>query len=100
MPPSTASTAPVPLERRSEWAGLREGDPVDVLDDRERGATWQFAAHVTNAATTATWIEVVGGRRGEQRRRSFRPDQVYPKDSVRGGATTSASLDDAPRLPF
>ena len=92
--------APAHLERRTSWAGLAEGDPVDVLDDRERGASWRFAAHVTNLATAATWVEVIGGRRGDERRRSFRPDQLYPHRTVRAGVATAASLDDAPKLPF
>lgn len=95
-----AETAAPRLERRTAWAGLAEGDAVDVLDDRERGARWRFAAHVTNVATAATWVEVIGGRRGDERRRSFRPDQLYPCGSVRAGVATAASLDDEPRLPF
>jgi hypothetical protein len=86
------------LARSPSWAGLREGDPVDVLDDRERGATWRFTAHVTNVATRATWVEVVGGRAGERRLRSFRPEQLYPHRSVQHGRPTAAPLCDAPRL--
>ncbi|HEV3213326.1 MAG TPA: hypothetical protein VGZ03_08030 [Acidimicrobiales bacterium] len=88
------------LARSEEWAGVRAGDAVDVLDDRERGATWRFIACVTNVATGERWVEVVGGRGGEQRRRSFRVDQLYPRGSVRGGVATSAPLDDAPGLPL
>jgi hypothetical protein len=88
------------FERETAWAGLAEGDPVDILDDRERGATWRFVAHVTNRATSEAWVEVIGGRRGDQRRRSFRVDQVYPRGSVRGGAATTAPLHDAPKLPL
>jgi hypothetical protein len=73
---------------------------VDVLDDRERGATWRFAAHVTNRSTGEVWVEVVGGRHGDQRRRSFRVEQLYAYRSVRGGVPTGAPLHDAPRLPF
>jgi hypothetical protein len=86
------------LRRSGSWAGLRQDDPVDVLDDRVRGASWRFAAHVTNVETGATWIEVVGGRRGDERRRSFREDQVFPYGSVRRSGPTAASLADAPRL--
>jgi hypothetical protein len=84
----------------TQWAGLREGDPVDVLDARERRATWTFAAHVTNLETGEAWVEVVGGRAGDQRRRSFQPDQVFPHRSVRAGSPTTASLSVAPRLPL
>jgi hypothetical protein len=88
------------FERIARWAGISEGDPVDVLDDRERGAAWRFVAHVTNRSTGATWVEVVGGRRGDQRTRSFRVDQLYPHRAVRGGIPTAAPLNDAPRLPL
>jgi len=73
---------------------------VDVLDDRERGATWRFVAHVTNRSTGATWVEVVGGRHGDKRSRSFRVEQLYPHRTVRSGIATAAPLNDAPRLPL
>jgi hypothetical protein len=88
------------LERTATWAGVSEGEPVDVLDDRERGASWRFAAHVVNRSTGEAWVEVVGGRQGDQRRRSFRLDQVYPHRSLRSGVATKAPLHDAPRLPI
>jgi hypothetical protein len=88
------------LERSATWAGLTEGDRVDVLDARERRAAWSFTAHVTNVETGETWVEVVGGRHGEQRRRSLRPDQVFPHRSVQRGEPTSASLSVAPQLPL
>lgn len=103
MPASRKRPAPEEssaFERTATWAGLTEGDPVDVLDDRERGATWRFAAHVTNRSTGEVWVEVVGGRHGDQRRRSFRVEQLYAYRSVRGGVPTGAPLHDAPRLPF
>jgi len=86
------------LQRQDSWAGVGEGDQVDVLDARERGATWRFVAHVTNLETGAEWTEVVGGRTGEQRRRSFRPEQLYPYRTIRAGVPTKPSLCDAPRL--
>ena len=98
---TSVPTEPSPsFERADSVGGVTEGDPVDVLDDRERGATWRFVAHVTNRATGAAWVEVVGGRQGDQRRRSFRVDQVYPHRTVRGGIATAAPLNDAPRLPL
>jgi hypothetical protein len=89
---------PSGLRRDREWSGLRAGDAVDVLDARERGATWRFEAYVSNPRTEEAWIEVVGGRRGDERRRSFRPQQVFPAGSLKHGAPTAASLLDAPRL--
>ncbi|HEY8080827.1 MAG TPA: hypothetical protein VIE15_01975 [Acidimicrobiales bacterium] len=71
-----------------------------MLDERERGATWRFVAIVTNLETNATWVEVVGGREGEQRRRSIRTDQLFPHNSIRGGVPGAASFDSAPRLPL
>lgn len=102
---ATSRSGPAPeessgFERTARWAGIAEGDPVDVLDDRERGATWRFVAHVTNRSTGATWVEVVGGRHGDQRTRSFRVDQLYPHRTVRGGSAAAAPLNDAPRLPL
>jgi hypothetical protein len=88
------------LERTPTWAGLHDGDRVDVLDARERGATWTFIAHVTNVETSEAWVEVIGGRPGEQRRRSLREDQVFPHRSVQRGAPTSAPLSVAPQLPL
>jgi hypothetical protein len=86
------------LQRQLAWSGLSAGDAVDVLDARERGATWRFEAHVSNPRTDESWIEVIGGRRGDERRRSFRPEQVFPAGSLKHGAPTRASLLDAPRL--
>jgi len=88
------------LVRCTSWAGVQAGDLVDVLGDRERGATWRFAAFVTNVATNASWVEVVGGRGGEQRRRSFETDQLFPYRSIRGGIPRAAPLHDAPGLPL
>jgi hypothetical protein len=98
--PSVADAAAGRFVRLTEWAGLHEGDPVDVLDAVERGVTWSFAAHVTNVQSEETWVEVVGGRAGEQRRRSFRPEQLYPHRSLRSGSATCAPLCDVPRLPL
>ncbi len=95
--PSTASRTSG--ARDVSWAGLQPGDPVDVLDPRERGATWRFEAFVTNDAGDS-WVEVVGGRRGEARRRSFRPEQVFPVGTVHGSTARTASLDVAPQFPL
>jgi len=88
----------VRLARVDTWAGLRAGDEVDVLDERERRATFRFVAHVTNRVTSDTWVEVVGGRGAERRIRAFRPEQLYPARTVLNGVATGPSLAVAPRL--
>lgn len=85
------------LRRATSWAGLRPGDPVQVHGTRIRGASWLFVAHVTNAETKESWVEVVGGRAGDRAVRSFRPDQLYAP-SARPGR--DPSLADAPGLPL
>ena len=85
------------LHRRSSWAGLKRGDPVEVEGTRQRGAAWQFVAHVTNTTTGAEWVEVVGGTRGDRNVRSFPPERIFPPDGLRTGRP---SLADAPTLPF
>lgn len=77
---------------------MRAGDRVDVLDAREPRATWAFVAHVTNLESGDSWVEVVGGRAGDPRLRSFRPEQLYAYRSIRGGVPTTAPLCDAPLL--
>jgi len=90
MPPSD-------LQRRPRWAGLVPGDPVQVTGTRIRGATWSFVAYVCNTTSGEEWIEVVGGRTGDRKVRSFRPDQLYAV-SARPGH--DPSLADAPGLPL
>jgi hypothetical protein len=90
--------SPVRVERREQWSGVRAGDRVDVLDPREKRASWTFAAHVTNVESGDSWVEVVGGRAGDPRRRSFRPEQLFPFRSIRAGSPTAAPLCDAPLL--
>lgn len=94
--------APAPsgrLARSEAWAGLRRGDPVEVEGTRLRSATWSFVAHVRNTATGEEWIEVVGGRPGDRKVRSFPPDQVYPPRTA-AKASRGPSLAQAPRLPL
>src|ERR1019366_2826677 len=95
---TTPAPSPVKVERHDRWSGVHAGDRVDVLAVRERRASWSFVAHVTNLVSGESWVEVVGGRAGDPRRRSFRPEQLYPYRSIRGGAPTTPPLCDAPLL--
>ena len=82
--------------RQSTWSGLRAGDRVEIDDPRARRGVFEFVAFVQNSATKASWVEVVGGKRGDRKLWSFRPDQVFaPGDKGKG-----PSLEEAPRLPF
>jgi hypothetical protein len=79
------------------WSGLRRGDEVEIDGVSSRGATWRFLAFVRNERNGAESVEVMGGRPGAERVRSFRPHQVYPVGGRRAG---HASFVDAPRLPL
>lgn len=100
-PPSAAH-----LERSTEWAGVRTGDPVEVSGVRARSTSWSFLAHVRNVRTGEEWVEVVGGRPGSRAVRSFRPEQIFSPSprSARGGGKAPrgarAPLSEAPRLPL
>jgi hypothetical protein len=91
---------PAPLDRSETWAGLRVGDAVEVSDTGIRSATWEFLAHVRNRRTGDEWVEVVGGRPGDRKVRSFPPDRVYPPRGRSKRAGPAPALTDAPRLPF
>lgn len=91
---------PSELDRSKSWAGLRAGDPVDVEGTRLRGARWTFLAHVRNRDTGEEWVEVVGGRSGDRKLRSFRPGQVYAPRGRTAAGRRAASLAEAPQLPF
>ena len=84
------------IARRHRRA-LRRGDRVEVTGVAGRDLRWEFQAYVRNDRTGAESIEVVGGRPGERRVRSFRPEQVYAVGAV---AARRPSLADAPQLPF
>ena len=85
------------VEREESWHGLRPGDPVEIVGPALRGATWTFRAHVRNRHNGAESVEVVGGRPGDHRVRSFLPGQVFPAG---GRKTGKPSLEVAPQLPF
>lgn len=88
------------LRRESAWAGVRRGDEVEVAGTRLRSAKWEFIAHVRNIATGDEWIEVVGGRIGDRKVRSFSPDRVFAPAGRHGRPAPRSSLAEAPRLPL
>jgi hypothetical protein len=88
------------LRRESAWAGVRRGDAVEVADTRLRSAKWEFIAHVRNIATGDEWIEVVGGRSGDRKLRSFPPERVFAPAGRHRRPGPRSSLADAPRLPL
>ena len=88
------------LQRESVWAGVRQGESVEVTDTGLRSAKWEFVAHVTNVVTGDEWIEVVGGKDGARVLRSFRPERVFAPDNQRRRRGPRSSLADAPRLPL
>ncbi|NNN08437.1 MAG: hypothetical protein HKL85_04500 [Acidimicrobiaceae bacterium] len=88
------------LVRSTKWAGLTTGDAVAVDGAKERRQSWVFVAHVTNTQSGEVWIEVRGGRNGEAKSRSFRPELIFPSTAKRGSRITGLSFADAPQLPF
>lgn len=95
-----APPAAAHLERSTEWAGVRAGDPVEVAGVRARTTTWSFLAHVKNVRTGDEWVEVVGGRAGSRSVRSFRPEQIFAPSAGASRRAPRAPLSDAPRLPL
>ena len=82
--------------RHATWAGLRAGDRVEIDDPRARRGSFEFVAYVVHSGSGASWVEVVGGKRGDRKLWSFKPELVFaPGTRGRG-----PSLDEAPRLPF
>ncbi len=88
------------LQRSFAWAGLHKGDPVEVSGTRLRAANWEFVAHVRNIATGDEWIEVVGGRSGDRKLRSFGPERVFAPAAKQRKRVTRASLAEQPMLPL
>lgn len=89
---------PVVLRRSQTWNGLAAGAPVFIAGTGMRGASWTFRAHVRNEATGAEWVEVVGGRSGDRKIRSFSPDRVFAVSKA--PRRHNLSLVDAPQLPL
>ena len=92
MKKRTVVTTQGNLQRSTQWAGLRTGDPVVVNAERELRHTWVFVAHVRNTASNEEWVEVRGGRSGEMKSRSFRCELIYPANAKKGGKVTGLSL--------
>jgi hypothetical protein len=88
------------LERSSRWAGVQAGDAVVVDGLKERRQQWVFVAHVRNVATQDEWVEVRGGRSGEAKGRSFRPELIYPGSAKKGSRLVGLPLCLAPQLPI
>jgi hypothetical protein len=88
---------PAHLRRSEEWHGLRRGDRVEIDGLELRQATWRFLGYVRTERNGTDSVEVIGGRPGEDRVRSFLPQQVFPVGGRRRG---TASLADAPQLPL
>ena len=93
----TVQALPDHLKRTESWNGLRPGDPVEIEGQGLRGAVWTFRAFVCNVENGAESVEVLGGRPGEHRVRSFLPGQVFPAGARRTG---KPSLEAAPQLPL
>jgi hypothetical protein len=102
-----AAEAAEHLERSAAWNGLRSGDPVIVSGLRLRGASWEFRARVFNRHNGTESIEVVGGRPGDRKIRSFEPERIFAvtgrkKTAGSGDRSLSdqLSLAEAPQLPL
>jgi hypothetical protein len=102
-----ASDAAAHLHRSTTWHGLHAGDPVMISGVKLRGATWQFRAHVLNERNGTESVEVVGGRPGDRKLRSFEPGRIFAVSGRTTGSTASEknftdrlSLENAPQLPF
>jgi hypothetical protein len=88
------------LVRITRWAGVQAGDEVVVDGAKEIRQHWVFVAHVRNVATEDEWVEVRGGRAGEAKGRSFRPELIYPSSAKKGLRLVGLPLCVAPRLPI
>lgn len=84
------------VKRTVHWAGLKAGDRVEIDDPRCARGTFEFVAFVEHLGNQSSWIEVVGGRRGDRKLWSFRPEQVFRV----GRKGRGASLLDEPQLPL
>lgn len=85
--------------RSTSWNGVRSGDAV-VVDGVKGRQSWVFVAYVVNESTDDEWVEVRGGRVGEAKGRSFRPEAIYPSTAKRGSHLRGLSLAEAPQFPL
>jgi hypothetical protein len=95
------------LQRSESWNGLRCGDRVIVSGLHIRGADWEFRAHILNRHNDTESIEVIGGRPGDRKIRSFGPDRIFAASGRTGQRgdpdrviAGQLSLADAPQLPL
>jgi len=88
------------LLREEQWAGVSSGDPVIVDGVKERRQAWVFIAHVLNSVTNEEWVEVRGGKAGESKTRSFRPELIYPMTAKKRSKLIGLPLCVAPQLPI
>ncbi len=72
-----------------------------------RGADWEFRAHVLNTHNGTESVEVLGGRPGDRRIRSFEPGRIFAvtrrqQGRGRGDRAIAGELSvaDAPQLPL
>lgn len=98
MPRDTTVRRHGQIVRTTSWNGVRSGDKVVVNGLKELRHTWTFVAHVLNEATGDEWIDVRGGRVGESKGRSFRPEMIYPSGAKKGSKVVGLSLATAPQL--
>ena len=87
------------LIRSTQWAGVCTGDAV-VVDGIKGRQSWVFVAHVVNEVTSEEWVDVRGGRVGETKGRSFRPELIYPSGAKKGFRLVGLPLALAPQLPL
>jgi len=85
---------PARLRRIATWSGLRAGDRVEVDDPRATRSTFEFVALVENLVSGDSWVAVVGGKRGDRKLWSFRPEQIFAPGAKGRGPSLAA----APRL--
>jgi hypothetical protein len=86
------------IVRSKIWNGVRYGDVVVVNGPKERRQHWTFVAFAVNETTGQEWVEVRGGRTGESKGRSFRPEMIFPQGSRKGSRIVGLSLASAPQL--
>ncbi|MCU1362969.1 MAG: hypothetical protein JWM55_797 [Acidimicrobiaceae bacterium] len=94
----TTATRHGTVVRSKAWNGVRYGEAVVVNAPRERRQHWTFVAFAVNEATGEEWVEVRGGRSGESKGRSFRPELIFPLGSRKGSKIVGLSLASAPQL--